>query len=302
MDCYNIAIIIMIIALCSLFVLFPLKHDQNMFEYFTDDTNDTNNVNDTNIIGYYDKDEKHMYTPDEIFAHMSYIDDKLKKFNIKHWIMYGTLLGAVRQNDIIPYDYDFDFGAHIEDMDKILLLNDVVKDDGYEFTKPMSNCYAYNYPNNRKVCWRVSLKVTYDGIVMGDIYLYKLCDDNFMRRYSDIDKIYFYPTSTFHRVFIDELECVTIRNKCFDAPIMPHLLLEHWYGKTWQTPIRAVAQGGKSRADNNEYGESKTISLNNMINSLNEHGYSVNYPAFDKDISYVYPFDGIDWIHKNEEI
>ena len=35
-------------------------------------------------------------------------------------LMYGTLLGCVRQNDLICYDYDLDFGVHIFEYDRLL--------------------------------------------------------------------------------------------------------------------------------------------------------------------------------------
>ena len=47
-------------------------------------------------------------TPDRIYTCLSYVSLLLKRYNIKHWICHGTLLGAIRSNDIIPHDYDFD--------------------------------------------------------------------------------------------------------------------------------------------------------------------------------------------------
>ena len=49
-------------------------------------------------------------TQDEIFTHLKFISGYLTQNNIKQWLMYSTLLGAIRQNNIIPNDYDFDLG------------------------------------------------------------------------------------------------------------------------------------------------------------------------------------------------
>ena len=67
------------------------------------------------------------YTPDELFNCLKYMSNILSKNKIKHWICHGTLLGAVRSNDIIPFDYDFDLGAYLKDINKIIALNEIIK-------------------------------------------------------------------------------------------------------------------------------------------------------------------------------
>lgn len=245
---------------------------------------------------------EHVYSADEIFTHLSYIDDLLKQHNIKHWIMYGTLLGAVRSNDIISYDYDFDLGANIDDLDKILVLNDTIKKDGYEFVKPTTLCTDYDTLTKDSEKWRVSLKIVYGGVVMGDIYLYKKFDDGYMRRFDTSSGTYFWPNSTFHSWFINNLKCIHIRNKCFDAPIFPEILLEHWYGKTWKTPIKARAQGGNGDDDSDYYGGSKIIQLNTLTSFLNKMNVPIMDPCINHQIKYIYPIDQKEWILINEKM
>jgi len=245
---------------------------------------------------------EHVYTPDEIFTHLSYIDAVLAENNIKHWIMYGTLLGAVRNNDIIPYDYDFDLGANIDDLDAILLLNDKINKDGYTFIKPTTMCIDYETLSKEKPMWRVSLKIEYKGIVMGDIYLYKKFNDGYMRRFDVNTGTYFWPNSTFHSWFINTLKCVTIRNKCFDAPIYPEILLEHWYGKTWKTPIKAKAQGGEGDDSSDVYGGSKTISLQFLKTFLVEKNVPQTMQHLDHPIFYIYPAEQKSWIINNDKM
>ena len=42
-----------------------------------------------------------------------------EKNNIKIFIIYGTLLGKIRNNDIICYDFDLDFGVNLNDYELI---------------------------------------------------------------------------------------------------------------------------------------------------------------------------------------
>ena len=233
---------------------------------------------------------QHLYTPNELFTHLGYISGILSKYNIKYWLSYGTLLGAIRQHDIIPYDYDFDLGANIDDVDKILDLNHIVGYDGYEFKK----LYMGDI-------WRVSLKVFYKGVEMGDIYLYKKFDDGFMRRFDIISGTYFWPKSTFPYWFIEQLETTNIRDTIFPIPKDSEKLLEHWYGSTWKTPIKAKAQGGQGDGNSDYYGGANNMKLNFLTNYVKSKNIFLQ-PLINKKINVIYPKDQIDWIKENEMI
>jgi hypothetical protein len=232
--------------------------------------------------------EQHVYNPNELYTHLSFISDTLTKNKIKHWIAYGTLLGAVRNNDIIPYDYDFDLGANIDDVDKIEALNSEIEKYGYQFKRP--------YIGNQ---WKVSLKIIYNGIEMGDIYLYKKFRDGLMRRYHN--GTYFWPKSTFPHWFIKDLTYVKIKNKLFPAPQSPKILLEHWYGTTWKTPIKAKAQGGKGDQNSDYYGGANNMKLNFLTRYLKTKNVFLQ-PTIDKKINIVIPHDQNEWVEKNEII
>ena len=69
---------------------------------------------------------------DIIYHHLVYLTNILDNNNIKHWICYGTLLGAIRNNDIIINDDDFDIGILNKDVDTLLSIK---LDPDYKITK-----------------------------------------------------------------------------------------------------------------------------------------------------------------------
>lgn len=75
---------------------------------------------------------------------LRYFDDFCKKHDLKYFLMYGSLLGAVRHKGFIPWDDDVDVGMPRKDYEKLLSLGDEIKepyflqtpytDDGYFFS------------------------------------------------------------------------------------------------------------------------------------------------------------------------
>ena len=243
----------------------------------------------------------HLYTSDEIYKHMDYIDNLLTKNNIKHWIMFGTLLGAVREQNIITYDYDFDFGANIQDKNNIINLNKQIKKDKYELYFPIdANAYSLDQKNN-KIMWRISIKVKYNGYDMGDIYLFDKFEDNMMRRFDKTTNMYMTPNITFPSWFIDNLIYVTIRNKQYLAPRDPEILLKHIYGKTWKIPIQAKAQGGEGDNNSDYYGMSKKINIKFLLDYLKTKNVII-IPNLKNKINYVCPYEQKQWILNNDII
>ena len=43
------------------------------------------------------------------------IDEYCNKLDIKYWLMYGTLIGAVRHDGFIPWDDDLDIAMFQDD-------------------------------------------------------------------------------------------------------------------------------------------------------------------------------------------
>lgn len=56
---------------------------------------------------------------------LSFLDEFCKKYNLRYYLAYGTLLGAVRHKGFIPWDDDVDVFMPRDDYEKLIeLLND----------------------------------------------------------------------------------------------------------------------------------------------------------------------------------
>lgn len=71
-------------------------------------------------------------TARHVFAH-------LDRAGVRYWLEGGSLLGAMRAEDILPWDYDVDIGMFREDTDRCPWLlrarTQPVDDDGYVWEK-----------------------------------------------------------------------------------------------------------------------------------------------------------------------
>lgn len=146
----------------------------------------------------------------------------------KPYILYGTLLGYIRNKNLICYDYDLDFG---------------INNDDYESFKN----HLINYlKNNKDIEVEVkdfmnmkSTKLIHKKTdISADVFTLSL-NNNYYNR--DVAKIYtkYYLNEScvdIPKDWIDDLQKVLFLGRYTYIPNKPHELLKCYYGSNYMTP------------------------------------------------------------------
>jgi fukutin-related protein len=169
-----------------------------------------------------------------------YLVDLFEEQEIKYWLDFGTLLGAARNGEIIPWDKDADFGVFHQDIERIIKLAPRIKKDGFIFKKHAPGIYQVNYSEiNRNFV---------------DLFTWNLwTKDNskekwrhgFLYGISGINAHKYFPS-----YFVENTEFLKFYNKPARVPQDYEKFLELRFGKEWKTPRRVWDR--KNRISNNE--------------------------------------------------
>lgn len=76
---------------------------------------------------------KKLWYQDVVIVLLPCLADLLEESNIPYWLDWGTLLGAVRNGKMIPWDEDIDIGIFYKDIGKVMNLESQMVKDGFRF-------------------------------------------------------------------------------------------------------------------------------------------------------------------------
>jgi len=159
---------------------------------------------------------------------LRFVDDLLNRHGILHWVDYGTLLGAVRDGTLIPWDEDVDFGILEADAQRVRALQPEIEKDGFfvDPSHPRLIRIAYSKANQNHA----------------DLFIWDELDGLLAHQASARwDWPGMQDRSAFPRTFLDQLESVPLFGSEFPAPSPVHTFLrEHRYGADYMTPKRPV--------------------------------------------------------------
>lgn len=164
-----------------------------------------------------------------------YATDLLVRNNIRHWIDYGTLLGAVRTGRLIPWDGDADMGFLAEDREEILALKQTIEEDGYWLdTKEFAPVWDHTaYSHN-------IIRIRYSYFNSLHVDLFPWWEEN-----GKMHKIWFGSRGghkamgrEFDRRFINNLDRISLCGKDFPCPSPPEDFIRFRFGDNYKTERR----------------------------------------------------------------
>lgn len=164
------------------------------------------------------------------------VEKNLKELSIDYWIEGGTLLGAVRDQKLIPWDHDIDMGMINKSDDTIKKVIKKLKKEFYVSVKSFDKTEGV---------WELG-KYRVLKIYPKKYFLFKdkLCLDIFIYYLGNIpnlkDKVYKYVVwgkNAYHkRKFFDDLQQIEFYGKLINVPSDYEEFLEVKYGTDWRTP------------------------------------------------------------------
>ena len=154
----------------------------------------------------------HEQAQDILFKMKDLLDEK----GICFWLIYGTLLGAVREKDFISYDFDVDIQTN--EYDKLLSIIPWLDEHGMKLIRVQPG-YVYTFSM---------------GSVYIDIYIAHKAPFPFNLW------CYWLNGNIVPKRLIMPLTEMEFLGKRFRVPAQPEKLMEFFYGKSWRTPIPGV--------------------------------------------------------------
>ena len=109
-------------------------------------------------------------TQDRLFELLVYFDELCRANDLRYWLGYGTLLGAVRHQDFIPWDDDVDVLMPREDYEKLLSLEECALDEDHCLVSYRNSPFPFSFT---KLCdnrVRV-LTEAYEGLAEESLWL-----------------------------------------------------------------------------------------------------------------------------------
>jgi hypothetical protein len=146
--------------------------------------------------------------------------DLLTRHGIAHWLDYGTLLGAVRGGEFIPWDSDVDFGILRRDLDALHGLRGEIERAGFTLDLGNPDVPGINY--------------SAANTQHADLYAW-LVEDDLVTMGAGSP----YGCRAFPRSFLDSAESLQLYGRSFPVPAPPRpFLAAYRYGPGYETPRR----------------------------------------------------------------
>lgn len=136
-------------------------------------------------------------------------------YKIKYWLLFGTLLGAIRDNDFLDHDTDTDLGTFISEKPKIIAAIPDLQKRGFEVIRT-------KHPDDLVTFMRKDEYI--------DVGIFKKTRDIFLK------PCWKYQSNRVYGDHFDGFVSISFLSQSFLIPKNVEQLLEQWYGSTWKMP------------------------------------------------------------------
>jgi len=167
----------------------------------------------------------------------------LDKLNIFFFLHSGILLGAIRDNDLIKWDWDIEISVFSNELlPNIDLIVNKLKDNGFAITKINNN--------------KNDSKIDFVGEYPGDVTSYTIWSWN----YSKFRDVYWRRELSIPSKFLNNFSKINFMGRQFNCPYNPEEYLEFAYGN-WKIPLRS---SNKDLYNTKKYKNKKKFIITNV--------------------------------------
>jgi hypothetical protein len=243
---------------------------------------------------------------------LALVSQRLRTAGIWHCLAFGTLLGAVRDGDLIEWDHDLDLFVRPADLARIAACSD----ERLTLT-PIRLAPGWLALNGGDAPGATlpGLSLSLNGAGVGELWAPVLFSDGVLRVVDVGNRASLWPQTALPAFLFEELGEVTMRGVSYPVPARAELLLEWVYGADWREPRRAVADGGRSEPGRGRSGDRVAPALAEQIALCEAAGWDrsvyASQPAWPRPLAAAGPFgsseraastSGSDWWRSLAEV
>ena len=164
---------------------------------------------------------------------LSEVTSIFESCNITYWLEGGTLLGLRREGRLLPWDNDLDISIHESEFNKLSLLQNTLKKNGYRVRTRVFEKDSEVFKKGDLRMIKIRTKCFF-GILKGNV-----CLDVFIK-YTKNEKTYWEIANKVKNVpskYYDSFKTVDFKGKPYAIPELTDEYLTYRYGD-WQTPVK----------------------------------------------------------------
>lgn len=164
---------------------------------------------------------------------LSEVTSIFESCNITYWLEGGTLLGLRREGRLLPWDNDLDISIHESEFNKLSLLQNTLKKNGYRVRTRVfeKDSEVFKKGDLRMIKIRTR---RFFGIFKGNV-----CLDVFIK-YTKNEKTYWEIANKVKNVpfkYYETFKTLDFKGKPYAIPNLTDEYLTYRYGD-WQTPVK----------------------------------------------------------------